>query len=123
MAYMSQEKKAQLAPGIKAVLKKYNMKASISVRHHTGLVVSIKSGPLFKDQNNAYKEVNEFYINEHYEGKEKDFLLELKAAMSVGNYDNSDPMTDYFSVGWYIYIHIGRWDKPYICTEVEQVGA
>ena len=60
MAYMSQEKKAELAPGIKAVLKKYNMKASISVRHHTGLVVTIKSGPLFRDQHNAYKEVNEF---------------------------------------------------------------
>ena len=34
MAYVSQEKKKQLAPAIKAVLKKYGMKGSIAVRHN-----------------------------------------------------------------------------------------
>lgn len=29
------------------------------------------------------------------------------------NYDNSDVMTDYFSVNFYTDINIGRWDKPY----------
>ena len=46
MAYVSQAKKAQLAPKIKEVLKKYNMKGSIAVRHHMSLVVNITSGPL-----------------------------------------------------------------------------
>ena len=31
--------------------------------------------------------------------------------MNVGNHDNSDPMTDYFDVGWYISVNLGRWDK------------
>jgi peptidoglycan/xylan/chitin deacetylase (PgdA/CDA1 family) len=31
MAYMNQQKKAALAPAIKAVLKKYNMKGTIAV--------------------------------------------------------------------------------------------
>ena len=35
MAYVSQKDKAELAPGIKAVLKKYKMKASIAVRNHS----------------------------------------------------------------------------------------
>ena len=46
MAFVSQEKKKSLAPAIKAVLKKYNMKATIGVRHHSTLVVNVKSGDL-----------------------------------------------------------------------------
>lgn len=29
------------------------------------------------------------------------------------NYDNSDIMTDYFDVGWYINIYQGHYDKPF----------
>ena len=46
MAYMNQERKANLAPGIKAVLKKYGVKGSIAVSNHMTLVVNIKSGPI-----------------------------------------------------------------------------
>ena len=46
MAYVSQEDKARLAPGINRVLKKYNMKGSISVRHHSTLVVTVRSGAI-----------------------------------------------------------------------------
>ena len=53
MAYVSQEKKAELAPKIKEVLKKYNMKGSIAVRHHSTLVVNIASGPLEFDHSHG----------------------------------------------------------------------
>ena len=46
MAYMSQSLKKELAPAIKAVLKKYNVKGTIAVRHHSTLVVNIKEGAL-----------------------------------------------------------------------------
>ena len=46
MAYMSQEKKKELSVGIKEVLKKYGVKGSIAVRHHSSLVVNIASGQL-----------------------------------------------------------------------------
>jgi hypothetical protein len=39
--------------------------------------------------------------------------MELRDAMNDGNWDNSDPQTDYFNVGWYSYIKIGRFGKPY----------
>ena len=44
MAYMSQDKKKELAPLIKKVCKKYGVKATLSVRHHSTLVLNIKSG-------------------------------------------------------------------------------
>jgi hypothetical protein len=34
MAYITQEMKKELAPGIKKVLNKYGMKATLGVRHH-----------------------------------------------------------------------------------------
>ena len=128
MAYMSQEMKKQLAPRIKTVLKKYGMKGTISVRHYSTLVLNIKSGKLDVISNyietvtpdhvvNGTLSVNPYWITSHYTGVVQQFLLELTAAMNgceeVHNHDNSDVMTDYFDVGWYISINIGQWDKPY----------
>lgn len=30
------------------------------------------------------------------------------------NYDNSDAMTDYFDVNFYVHLNLGKWDKPFI---------
>jgi hypothetical protein len=127
MAYMNQEKKAALAPKIKAVLKKYNMKGSIGVRHHSTLVVNLSTGRLdilnnyiHSEQNShEYLRVNEYHIEYHYTGDIQKFLTELKDAMmqsddgSVKNHDRSDSQSDYFDVGWYIDINVGQFQKPY----------
>jgi hypothetical protein len=113
MAYVSQEKKAQLAPAIKAVLAKYGVKASISVRHHSSLVVTVKSGNI--DFGGDYIQVNEYWINEHYTGTARDFLTELLAAMKGPDYFNDDDiMSDYFHRSHYTDISIGKWDRPYV---------
>ena len=113
MAYVSQADKAELAPAIKAVLKKYSMKGSISVRHHSSLVVTIKSGGIdFGMDDNTH--VNEYWIDEHYTGVARDFLNELLAAMKGPKYFcEDDSMTDYFHRSHYTDINIGKWDKPY----------
>ena len=119
MAYMSQENKKAIAPQIKKVLKKYNMKGSISVHNHSQLVVTLASGEL----DIAGRSVNTYWLSQHYSGKALSFFLELKDAMNgVGsggkqNFDKSDIQSDYHFVGWFIDISVGRWDKPYICTE------
>ena len=46
MAYVSQEDKKKLAVGIKKVLKKYNVKGTIGVHHHSTIVVRLRSGDL-----------------------------------------------------------------------------
>ena len=118
MAYVSAADKAKLAPTIRAVLKKYNIKGSIAVRHHTTLVVSIKSGDI--NFANKSTHINPYYISEHHTGTARAFLLELSAAMRGPDfYDNTDSMTDYFDVRHYIDISIGKWDKPYAFTGAE----
>ena len=112
MAYVSQADKKSLAPAIKAVLYKYNVKGSISVRHHSSLVVTIKSGNIdFGDSH----QVNEYWIHEHYTGTARDFLVELLAAMKGPDYFcEDDSMTDYFHRSHYTDINIGKWDRPYV---------
>lgn len=131
MAYVSQDLKAKLAPAIKTVCKKYGVKASLAVRHHRTLVLNIKSGKI--DLINNYLDtvgrnehnlkwvgekgnidVNTYHYRDHFSGEAKDFLHEVIVAMNAGNHDNSDIQTDYFDVGWYIDVNIGKWDKPYI---------
>jgi len=80
MAYVSQQDKKELAPAIKKVLSKYGMKGSISIRHHSTLVVTLQSGAIdFKDYSHGdgYIQVNTYHIDSHYTGKAKAFLNEL----------------------------------------------
>ena len=118
MAYVSQKDKKALAPAIKAVLKKYNMKASISVNNHSTLAVNIKEGVIdFSDDfthGDGYIQVNEYWIDDNYAGVKGDFFNELLAAMKGPSYFNDDDaMTDYFSRSHYTNINVGKWNKPY----------
>ena len=115
MAYISQDDKASLTPGIKAVLKKYGMKGTIGVRNHLELVVNIQSGAI--DFKKDRFEVNRYSIDQTYSGTAREFLNELVTAM-MGNkwFDRSDRMVDYFDVAYYLSVNVGQYDKPYICT-------
>ena len=120
MAYVSQAMKKDLAPAIKAVLKKYKMKASIAVRTHSTLAVNIKSGAIDFTGNythgDNYIQVNEYWIDDHYANNTvaKNFLNELLAAMKGPKYfNNDDAQSDYFHRSHYTDINVGNWNKPY----------
>jgi hypothetical protein len=140
MAYVSQEMKAELAPAIKTILKKYGIKGSLAVRHHSTLVLNIKSGKIdflknYIETTEAVRsgrpsfdmtveslrgnlQVNTYHTDSHYSGKAKKFFAEVIAAMKGPKFfDNSDAMTDYFHVSHYIDINVGKWNKPYIVTK------
>ena len=46
MAYFNQERKKAMAPKIKEILKKYGLKGSLAVRHHSTVVLNIRSGEI-----------------------------------------------------------------------------
>lgn len=138
MAYMNSEKKAVIASKIKPILAKYGVKGSLSVRHHSTIVLTLKSGKIdfignlnrvcgndhyqvsrgFRPNTTGYIDVNPYWYQDHFDGKAKKFLTEAFAALkSAGWYDRSDAMTDYFDTAYYVDVNVGKWNKPYIVTE------
>ena len=124
MAYMNQEMKAKIATLLKPVLKKYGVKGTLSVRNHSTIVLTVKSGKIdfFSDYGSPEKarlfgiQVNPYWFHDHFVGKSKAFLTEAFRAMKGANwYNNSDAQIDYFDIAYYVDINIGKWDKPYVC--------
>ena len=141
MAWMNQERKAKIATNLKPILAKYGVKGSLSVRTHSSIVLTLKSGkidfienfiktdidsPVARkmDQNtidhlrkNQSMDVNPYWFQEHFTGKAKEFLTEaFKALKSADWYDESDAMTDYFNTAYYVDLNVGKWNKPYTVT-------
>lgn len=136
MAYITQEMKRELAPGINKVLKKYGCKGSISTPHRNSLCVTISQGPIdfigkankqgkehsewtgrtFYPIEGSYQE-NPYRYADNYDGpldQADEFLNELRDAMrGTLYYNNDDIMTDYFDSAYFMSINIGKWDKPY----------
>ena len=130
---MSQEKKATISVQVKPIFKKYGVKATLAVRHHSTIVVNIQSGNLDFIGNankvqqhridtgrdghkitDQYLSVNPYWYQEHFTGDCKEFFDEVfKAIKSADWYDESDAMTDYFNTAYYFDINVGRWNKPY----------
>lgn len=138
MAYMNQEKKAKIAIALKPVLKKYGVKGTLSVRNHSTICLTLKSGPIdfigncnkvcgnnhyqtsrgFRTITEGYTDVNPYWFHEHFDGVAKAFLTEAFDALKVADwYDKSDIQTDYFNTAYYYDINIGKWNKPYEVTK------
>lgn len=131
MAYFSQDQKKAMAPLISKLCKQYGLKGSLSVRHHSTVVLTISSGPIDFVKNyeevtghavvvgGEYMDVNEYWYKNHFSGDALDFISKAIDILDNGNHDRSDRQTDYFDVGWYVDVKIGRWNKPYVCTTKE----
>ena len=133
MAYINQDQKKEKAAAIKKMIgEKYadlKIKYTMGIEHYTKLRFTISSslidfkkiyadkfenGAEYDRSQNDDWQVNEYYLEGTFSGRILDFFQDVKNIMMAGNHNNSDIMTDYFDVGWYIDITIGRWNKPYI---------
>lgn len=127
MAYMNQALKAELVAEVKKVLPK-NWKVTFGVRNYSTLVMNIAKADFSimdlmnlsqYEKDHGYKTLNACYLKEATTKKEVNaILVKISNAMNGQNHDNSDAMTDYFDVGYYIEINVGTYKKPY-----EQIAA
>jgi len=114
MAYISAEDTKLIRQALKKVFPQF--KFSVRNDRHTAIQVTILSGPV-KFVDSDYSQLNQYYP-ENYNNS--DILKQIIHIVNTGgtrpNYDNSDIMTDYFDVGYYVSINQGSWDKPYVCV-------
>jgi hypothetical protein len=105
------------AANIRANLKKNfpGFKFSVTIHHHSSINVSLMASPLdfSKDINKSgyyYIQLNHFYLDRY---EHSDILKKIYEIIDEGNFDKSEPMTDYFHVGFYVHFNIGQFGKPY----------
>lgn len=125
MAYMNQDKKAKIAAALKRVMPK-GWKYSLAVRHHSTIVLTISEAPIdlirafegySEPEKRTYADVNPYHYRRQFSEKAvADIFDKIFAVLNMDNYDNSDSMTDYFDVGHYVDVNIGRWNKPFKFT-------
>jgi hypothetical protein len=131
MAHVSQSKKAEALKLLKGVIPA-GWKWSLSVHNHSRLVLTIYSAPVdliarvcrtavennrsTEYINGTHYEVNQYHLGNQFSGQLLSIFQKIVDALNHGNYDRSDISTDYFDVGHYISIHIGRWDRPFVVT-------
>ena len=112
MAYITAEQTKALK--IELSKKFPNLKISVRNDHYSVADISITEGNIdFSDileGHDGYRQCNG--SPDHY-GKHSKLFGEILDIAHRGNHDNSDIMTDYFDVGWYVHLNVGKWDKPY----------
>lgn len=129
MAYMCQEQKAKIAAQLKLVVPK-GWRYSLSVRHHSTICMTIKSAPInlveiylaqnFSDDvresclRNMNVDVNPYHWGSHFTGELLETFTKIFDSLNMNNFDNSDSQTDYFSVGHYVDVELGKFNKPFI---------
>lgn len=113
MAHMNQEKKAKIAAVLKNVVPK-GWKYSLAVRDYSVIEMTISAAPIDllaavgQTKASSYCFAIKTKVAEVTETFEKIFN-----ALNTDNYNRSDIMTDYFDVGHYVCLNIGKWNKPF----------
>jgi hypothetical protein len=107
MAYASKEQSKRIRQELKAEFPEF--KISVTVEHSSTIMVCIMAAPI-KFTEKPYEQLNHFYL-ERYENGE--ILKRIAEIANKGNYDKSDIMTDYFEVGFYFRLQVGKWDKHF----------
>jgi hypothetical protein len=145
MAYVTSEIIDSKRDALKALNKKYGMKATLSGKNTSTLKITISAGEIdlignaaklmreeflsgsFQSQmydrladdleKQKYIQVNHYFIDGYFDGIALEYIKKVKEILSEGHWDESDIMTDYFHCSYYMSIHIGRWNAPYICAK------
>ena len=135
MAYISTEDVKHIRNELKKELPQY--KFSVVRDHHSSVSISLMKGPAFNDYeyfdryNNTittanlsdgeHHQINQYHLEDFY-GKENaeilskiDTISRTAPAKNGGKvwYNDSDIMTDYFDIAYYVHISVGKWNKPY----------
>ena len=119
MAYMTQEKKKELAHEVRSMLANrfpnVKIKASFSVQNDSTICMTIQacSLNLLEGKQDNYMNVNVYSLDRVFTGLARELLQACAACLNQGNWDDSDHYTDYYDVGWYVDVRIGTWDKPF----------
>lgn len=113
----------EIARRTRETLKKEfpNLTFSVTKESFSGgssMSVSLMKGdfnPFTTPEGENHLQLNNNYIDrdDRLTEEAKKVMIRVRNIAQTYNWDNSDPMTDYFDVNYYLHMAIGKWDKPY----------
>lgn len=133
MAYVDKSKKARIQAALKPLMPK-SWKWSLAVQNHSTIVLTIAQAPVDLLAETArvhnskhhlvaqhgvadrrdHADINHYHLDGAFDGELLETFKKIVAALNTDNFDKSDIMTDYFHVGHYVAVKLGRWNKPFV---------
>lgn len=115
MAYISTEEVRTIRNDLKATFPKFKFSVRYQPNSKSAITVTIKSGPVkfAEPRHGDYVQLNHYHPGNY---DNADIFQQIIDVVNKKNYDNSDSMTDYFDVGFYVQFEQGSWKKPYVLT-------
>jgi hypothetical protein len=119
MAYItSEEIKTKRQEIKKEFPAKEGWKFSITREHNSGIRIIVVEAPIdlmANVQDSDYAQVHGGVGSDdkRFSPEARKALNRIYEIANEGNFDNSDAMTDYFHVGFYVWFSVGAWDKPF----------
>lgn len=120
MAFVTKELKAKIAASLKTVVPagwKYSLAV---VGDKTTISMTISSAPvdLINERKHnvadGYFSINHYRPEFDYTGETLEIIKSIISVLNLDNYNNSDVQSDYFDVGHYVELNVGKWNKHFI---------
>jgi len=110
MAYITTEAVKEIRNELKKEFP--NIKFSVVRENYSAIQVAIMESDLEFEK--EYMQLNHYHLHTY---PNAEILKKICEISNRNNFDNSEPMTDYFHVGYYFSLSVGKWDRPYKCTK------
>ena len=125
MAYLSKTQVKETREALKVAFPDFKFMVRKSHNGGGSINVSIMSGPVdFGDIREA-AQVNQYWVESHYEAHLVPFLEAVLKVIKFGSdrqwYDRSDSQIDYFDTAFYIDLEVGRFMNPYKFKNVSKL--
>jgi hypothetical protein len=129
MPYITKEQVKAKRKALKEALPEY--KLSITTEHYSGIKVVIMRGPSML-HGTTYEQLNPYIdyreerwdrdLEKHVSYPEYADLMEIIMPILNEGKGASTEDSDYGMIpDYYTWVHIGKWDKPYVCTQIAGV--
>ena len=129
MPYITKEQVKAKRKALKEALPEY--KLSITTEHYSGIKVVIMRGPSML-HGTTYEQLNPYIdyreerwdrdLEKHVSYPEYADLMEIIMPILNEGKGASTEDSDYGRIpDYYTWVHIGKWDKPYMCTQIAGV--
>jgi hypothetical protein len=117
MAYINAQETAQIRNALKAAFP--TIKFSVRKQDSMALHVAVLKGNL----DLVDGQINQYYLDDTSHPEFWKQVLDINKNGSDRKwFDESDSMTDYFHIAFYINLRVGEWNKPYINTTLKMAA-